>query len=119
MVAVTSQIDANCEVFAANRASMMTFIERLRSLEARASEASEQPLVHATVQALEQVSEQVLEQLTLDERVVNVELDDDEVAARHRRLDLAPRVRLGYGSEVPFLERVEVPEPLREGERRE
>ena len=40
MVAVTSQIDANSEAFAANRASMMTFIERLRSLEARASEAS-------------------------------------------------------------------------------
>ena len=34
MVAVTSQIDANSEAFAANRASMMTFIERLRSLEA-------------------------------------------------------------------------------------
>ena len=40
MVAVTSQIDSNSEAFAANRASMMTFIERLRSLEARASEAS-------------------------------------------------------------------------------
>ena len=40
MVAVTSQIDANSEAFAANRASMMTFIERLRSLEARAAEAS-------------------------------------------------------------------------------
>ena len=40
MVAVTSQIDANSEAFAANRATMMTFIERLRSLEARASEAS-------------------------------------------------------------------------------
>ena len=40
MVAVTSQIDANSEAFAANRASMMTFIKRLRSLEARASEAS-------------------------------------------------------------------------------
>ena len=39
MVAVTSQIDANSEAFAANRASMMTFIERLRALEARASEA--------------------------------------------------------------------------------
>ena len=40
MVAVTSQIDANSEAFAANRASMMTFIERLRALEARAAEAS-------------------------------------------------------------------------------
>ena len=40
MVAVTSQIDENSEAFAANRASMMTFIERLRSLEARAAEAS-------------------------------------------------------------------------------
>ena len=40
MVAVTSQIDANSEAFAANRASMMTFVERLRSLEARAVEAS-------------------------------------------------------------------------------
>ena len=40
MVAVTSQIDANSETFAANRASMMQFVERLRSLEARSEEAS-------------------------------------------------------------------------------
>ena len=40
MAAVTSQIDANSKAFAANKASMMTFIERLRSLEARAAEAS-------------------------------------------------------------------------------
>ena len=40
MVAVTSQIDANSETFAANRASMMQFVERLRSLEVRSEEAS-------------------------------------------------------------------------------
>ena len=40
MVAVASQIDSSSEQFAANRASMMTFVERLRALETRAQKAS-------------------------------------------------------------------------------
>ena len=40
MVAVASQIDSGSEQFAANRASMMTFVERLRALEKRAQGAS-------------------------------------------------------------------------------
>jgi geranyl-CoA carboxylase beta subunit len=40
MVAVTSQIDSGSEQFAANRASMLTFVERLRALETRAQKAS-------------------------------------------------------------------------------
>jgi len=39
MVAVASQIDSSSEQFAANRASMMTFVERLRALEKRAQGA--------------------------------------------------------------------------------
>ena len=40
MVAVASQIDSSSEQFSANRASMMTFVERLRALETRAQKAS-------------------------------------------------------------------------------
>ena len=40
MVAVASQIDSGSEQFAANRTSMMTFVERLRALETRAQKAS-------------------------------------------------------------------------------
>ena len=40
MVALKSQIDVNSESFVANRASMMAFVERLRSLEARTQQAS-------------------------------------------------------------------------------
>jgi len=41
MVAVASQVDTNSEAFAANRASMLAFVERLRSLEARTQAASD------------------------------------------------------------------------------
>ncbi len=40
MVAVTSQIDQSTESYKTNRESMLEFVERLRSLEARAQEAS-------------------------------------------------------------------------------